>query len=192
MRQHVMAAVYVGHGLTPEQVVDGIALSSGLTEVLKKPIRLQESTANWPLGSDILLRRLLEPDWIEFDSGGDIALDIWVTKLGLLIEFLDPDYHWENMLRRTEALTALQSRAERLARKFGSRCALVAPSTDLRSSVAREFFCEAISIEELIARVGKEAGPPFNSIDDARAAMERWDADIKIDSVNRGYFVWCW
>jgi len=184
--------LYINHNLAPDQIVGGAVLGDMLTLAFMQRIRLRDITAWGAWGVDVLVKRLLDADYIEFSSEEGMGLEVWVTQKALSIEFLDPDYQWEGTLRQPEKVAALNDVCGHLAQLFGSRCVLVAPSCDLKASVAREFFAEAISIEELIVRVEQVVGAPFKSLQDGRLAMNNYDANDDVEGLRRGYFVWCW
>lgn len=184
--------LYIDHTLPPEQLVGGVALSDMLSQALSRPVQLHDTTAWGAWSADILLRRLLDSDYIEFSSENGTRLDVWVTVRAISIECLDPEYQWEDTLRHPQKLSALYSLVEELAQLLGSRCALVAPSSGFYASAARELFAEAMSVEDLIVRVDGIVGAPFKSQQDGVRAIEKYDAGVEMDALRRGYFVWRW
>jgi hypothetical protein len=59
-----------------------------------------------------------------------------------------------------------------LARQFDSRFAVVAPSSGPGGGVAREFFAEAIQIDELIQRLHIAVGAPLGTLTKTGLALQ--------------------
>jgi hypothetical protein len=182
--------IFLDHSLTLLQLVQRAELETRLSRAFQQPLSLYDSTTRVSnlLTEQELISRLMEPDWIEFScTEENMIWDIWVTRAAVQISLRGKEYEWPNFVSDLSTFLAVHQFTMNLLEQFDAAVALVAPNSGPGGGVASEFFCEAITTETLIQRVGEtEAGRPLLfSLSESVDKLGHSD-----DEVNFGYFVW--